>query len=134
MICECGFKHGEESCPICGKHVDKPKKRYRYLKARSNGKTNMAELFRRYVEQRYPGYNGYSVECDNCGKLINELKFENISHTKGKGAHPDLACNPVNLKILCAALDYWGEKDNSCHTLWERKRFDEYHAKRQKAL
>lgn len=79
--------------------------------------------------------NARNVPCSNCGKLIREMKFENVSHKKTRGSRPDLAEDHDNMEILCSFTDYLGTdavKDESCHTLWERKRFDRFHELKNK--
>lgn len=149
-ICDCGFKHDEDKCPICGKEVEKgvqkvqlwnstlkanPKKRPKssgYIKPKKSGKRNLAKTMREYVKERYPGTSGKNIPCDNCGKVIKTIKFENVSHIEGRGAAPAKAHDFENLEILCGPTDYWGEKDTSCHTLWERRDFEAFEAKGSK--
>lgn len=117
---------------MCGETaVQKQKKRYR-IPERSNGRKNMADIFREYVLFRYPGYIGQSVECDNCGMKIKTLKFENISHIEPKSLAPSKAHDFDNFEILCGPTDYWGKVDTSCHTLHERNFYDEFKKKTKK--
>lgn len=91
-------------------------------------KKNLAAAMRAFVEARFP-HGIDRVECDNCGMEIRELKFENISHIRGRGVRPDLREDPDNLRILCGPMDYWGRKDESCHTLYDSKKLEQFKAK-----
>ena len=81
---------------------------------------NLANTFREYVQYRYPGYQGESVPCDNCGRMISTLKFENVSHRVKRSRDKSKAHDFDNLDILCGPLDHFGSKDQSCHTRYER--------------
>ena len=74
---------------------------------------------RDYILYRYPGYSGESVKCDWCDKIIQTLKFENVSHRVKRSRSKKLVHDFSNLDILCGPTDYWGEKDTSCHTRYE---------------
>lgn len=149
--CQCKFSDDLDSCPLCGHDVDKPERtmvqqwnstlkadpskrpRQTYrINHRSKKRPNMAEFMRDFVKEIYPGYSGESVRCWNCGKRIKTLKYENISHRDPKSTHPEKALDVENLDILCGPTDYFGELDNSCHTLWERNRYEDFHQKRKK--
>lgn len=128
-ICDCGFKFTGNRCPMCEKPAKQKKQPITYIKARSNGKTNMAKVFREYVNYRYPGYAGEPVSCDNCGMRIHTLKFENISHIEPKSLAKHKEQDFDNLEILCGPTDFWGKVDNSCHTLWERNEYEKFKQK-----
>ena len=150
MICSNGHKHNEpDKCPFCGDPVpednrvqqwnstlkinpQKAKIKKTYPKAKKKSKRNMADIMRKFVESKYPNYSGQPVPCSNCGRIIQTLKFENVSHIEPKSLAPDKAEDPENLEILCGPTDYFGEIDKSCHTLWERNNYQEFKKKRQK--
>lgn len=129
-ICKCGFKHQDPVCPICGEKVIEKKRKIYRIPARSNGRKNMAKIFREYILFRYPGYDGRPVPCDNCKMKISTIKAENISHIEPKSLNPKRSDDFQNLEILCGPMDYYGKKDESCHTLWERNEFEKYHKKK----
>lgn len=144
------FSDDLDCCPKCGHPVEKPdrnmvqqwnstlkadpsKSPRRTFKSRTRPKKrkNMAQFMREFVQKIYPGYSGESVRCKNCGKRIKTMKYENVSHKDPKSTHPEKAFDVENLEILCGPTDYMGEVDNSCHTLWERNRYDDFHQKRK---
>ena len=81
---------------------------------------NLAKTFREYAEYRYPGYAGEAVPCDNCGRVIRTLKFENVSHRVKRSRDKSKAHDFGNLDILCGPMDFVGGKDESCHSRYER--------------
>lgn len=128
-ICDCGFKYTGNTCPMCQAKKKPEKMKTYYIKARSQGRVNMAEVFREYVQYRYPGYAGEPVPCDNCEMIIHTIKFENVSHIEPKSLSKHKEEDFENLEILCGPTDYWGKVDRSCHTLWERNDFESFNQK-----
>lgn len=101
-------------------------KRSGYIRPRKKNWKSVAKVMREYVQWRYPGTDGRNIPCDNCKGIIREIKYENVSHIKGRGAHPGEARDFENFEILCGPTDFWGTVDRSCHTLWEHGRVDEF--------
>ena len=83
-------------------------------------KKSLAKTMREYAEWRFPGYSGGPVQCDRCGRLIKTLKYENISHRVSRSRDKKLAHSYNNLEILCGPTDFYGKKDDSCHTRHEQ--------------
>lgn len=137
-----------DDCPYCGEPFNTPRdnkvqqwnstlkadptkkpKRSGYIRPRKKGAKNLAKTMRDFVHQVYPGYNGQAVTCSNCGHKIKTLKYENISHIEPRSLAPGKAHDFENMEILCGPTDYWGQKDESCHTLWERGQLDKFKQK-----
>lgn len=133
-ICTCGWKHKEVKCPACGQTApidkkvkifgstlkadpSKKPKQNTLVKKFKKGFVSRAGSMKEYVNHRYPGYKSGPVPCDNCGKMIDVLRFENVSHVLSRGARPDLAHDFNNLEILCGPNQFVSVVDKSCHTL-----------------
>lgn len=149
--CHCKFDGNLGECPQCGEPVDIPRdnmvqqwnstlkadpskrpKSTKKPRPRRKGWRNLAKTMREFVREKYPGYSGQAVQCTNCGKRIKTIKFENVSHIEGRGAQPGKAHDFNNMEILCGPTDYFGEVDNSCHTLWERNDIAAFNKKGEK--
>ena len=54
--------------------------------------------------------------CQNCGVYIPSPVVHNFSHTRSKGARPDLKYEKDNIQILCSSVNRQDGK-RGCHTL-----------------
>jgi len=151
--CDWKFDPDEyDNCPMCGKpspsgpdmvrqwnstlkaNPNKKPKRSPIKPKKRDPRLKEAMMKRAETEIKEARAEGRAIRCGNCGLKIREIKFENISHRETRGSHPEKSFDQENMDFLCGPTDYWGKKDTSCHTLWERGKIDEFNAKKGKHL
>ena len=98
----------------------KPKKTP--VKKFKSGRISRAGSMKEYIQYRYPGYVSGPVPCDNCGKMIDIIRFENVSHIKSRATRPDLMHDFENMELICGPNQYQGKVDDSCHTNWHNNK------------
>lgn len=153
-ICdECLWKFDPDetdNCPMCGEPTPEepkmvrqwnstlkanPKKRPKRSPIKPSRRGNeLKEVMkeRARIEIAEAKAEGRLVRCGHCGKRIQEIKYENISHRQSRSVAPEKRTSLENLDFLCGPMDYWGQVDKSCHTLWGQNRIKEFEAKKNK--
>lgn len=140
ILCECKWKYPEteSECPRCGKpkpednmvrqwnstvKADPSKKPKRsWIKPKKSDKKLQKAM--REVGLQHLADNGGKAYCENCGLQLPELRYSNISHIKKRSTSPELREEVSNMEVLCSAQNFWGSKDESCHTVWERNDYE----------
>lgn len=146
----CLWKNEEDSltCAMCGKRLPErekkvqvfgstlkvnPKKRPKRSRIKhkpSDGK--LPEVMKEVAFRNLKEYG--EPTCENCGLKFREYRYSNVSHIRKRSTDPDKRTDVDNMEVLCSAENFWGMKDESCHTTWERndhKTFNELKGSRK---
>lgn len=151
IICdECDWRYPEDEsqCPRCGENppednmvqqwnstlkADPQKKPKRSYISSVSKKGNKLKKAMKEVARKHLRETGNMPRCTNCGMRLPELRYSNISHIEKRSLNPELREEVSNMEVLCSAQNFWGKKDESCHTAWERndfELFESYHNQR----
>lgn len=144
IICNyCDWRYPDDytACPRCDKPAPEdnmiqqwnstlkadPSKRPKRspIKSRSRKGNKLKKAMKRVGKKHLEENNG-RAQCENCGMILPELRYSNISHIEPRSTAPEKREDEDNMEVLCSGENFWGKKDESCHSVWEANDYEKF--------